>query len=61
MLTVAIDKIWGLEKKVYLIYPDNANESDDPESYFGTYLDAHEYARKKHGKYYVIHEKTKNT
>jgi len=45
----------------YLIYADNLikwnkekDDWDNNDEFTGTYLDAHEYARKKYGKYYTI-------
>ena len=45
----------------YLIYADNLikwnkekGDWDNNDEFTGTYLDAHEYARKKYGKYYTI-------
>jgi len=48
-------------RQCYLIYADNLikwnkekDDWDNNDEFTGTYLDAHEYARKKYGKYYTI-------
>jgi hypothetical protein len=46
----------------FLIYADNyiewnkeKDDFDNNDEFTGSYLDAHEYARKKYGKYYTLH------
>lgn len=55
------------KKYIFLIYADNYivwnDEKQDfnhNDTYKGTFLDAHQYARNKYGKYYTLHKKQLN-